>query len=165
MSGHVRVTAVSGQDATNLQPALHVKKICKVVILCASVCECLWISRCVVLSRISGRMLWRCGAPPERETLHILTWPIRPKITHVDTEIRHRNKSVCGQNEFTYLVFMCSYTMSDNHPPPWGALACITHPTCNQVRQWLSEIALPTHSWVWWEAGLILWYIPDFLQI
>lgn len=44
---------------------------------------------------------------------------------------------------------------------PYGDLACATHPTCNQVRQWLSEIALATLSWVWWETGLILWWIPD----
>lgn len=53
-------------------------------------------------------------------------------------------------------------THSDAHPSPLWSLACITQPTCNQVRQWLSEIALATLSWIWWETGLILWWIRDW---
>lgn len=180
MSGHVRVTAVSARDATNLQPALRLKEIREVVILCVSVCECIWISRCGVWSGVSGRCVWRCAAQLERETVYFLTckFPLKslfrtslsattPSLAcwaiitgEKKNTCRHRNKknkSRCGHSESTYLVFICSYTMSDNQPPPWGALACIIHPTCNQVRQWLCEIALPPLSWVWWETGLILW--------
>ncbi len=59
-------------------------------------------------------------------------------------------------------IHMLTHTrsQSDTHPGPCGALACAPQPTCNQVGQWLSEIALATLSWVWWETGLILWWIP-----
>ena len=54
-----------------------------------------------------------------------------------------------------------TYTVAQWHPSsPLWCLSMRSHPTCNQVKQWLSEIALATLSWVWWETGLILWWIP-----
>ncbi len=60
-------------------------------------------------------------------------------------------------NHTDYLNNICSHTLSlsETHAAPCGP-----QPTCNQVRQWLSEIALATLSWVWWETGLVLWWIP-----
>lgn len=106
--------------------------------------------------------------------LHFLMWPNLPDIPLRDQRVDHNThlgvqsyyyrlkKSGCGHATSTYPGPTCSYTMSDSHPCPCGALECITHPTCNQVRQWLSEIALHTLSWVWWETGLIPRWIPDF---
>lgn len=76
---------------------------------------------------------------------------------------RHTCAGVCDQwIKPNYMAATRLRALTRWHPSiPCGALACATRPTCNQVRQWLSEIALATLSWVWWETGLILWWSQD----